>query len=361
MCLLLIGFIIQKPVTIAATYMVAALYLVSNQKNILFKNQHILIWALMAGVCMLASLTFNHGATPIFYLTVTPFLFLSARHLANKCHVHIVDCLKNVYWIFAIAIAIVIVKNWDDPVPLEVFSWSSTNGIPSYFIVVQIAYSLVYYLKSNRLPILSAIATLSVAVFGLGRGSMVTATLILLVSIIFNVTFSKSIADRRNVLILIAITIIIMVANYNDISSAVDLWIEGSKFSSGVLDEHRGRMINDYLKNIDGWTLIFGMDYAGTSISQYYGGNPHNSFIRIHSFYGLQGLLFIFFPLLFIIASNREGIQKVVAIVFISLSLLRSSTETIFFPSTLDFFYFLYFFIFMKFSKKRQKANLTHA
>lgn len=140
-------------------------------------------------------------------------------------------------------------------------------------------------------------------------------------------------------------------SNIGEIIDGIELMIEGSKFSGGILDEHRGLIISDYINKIDGFRLIFGTDYENTSINDWYGGNPHNSFIRVHSFYGIFGLLFVFFPVIAILISRKNSVQKFVFMVFIILALLRAVSEPIFFPSTLDFFYFLIFFVFFRFSK----------
>lgn len=363
--LLLSAFIVQLPATIAASYFLSVIYITLGLRQVSIKETDLFSWGLAASACLLAALTFNHGGTPIFYLALSPFLYLSARYLAANSDGHVIACLRNLYWIFVLGIALGIGANWDDPEPLgAIFPWSSTNGIPSYLIVIQIAYSLAYYLKHNRLPVISSMATLVVAFFGLGRGSIIASALIFLISISVNLTIAKSLIDRiiafRLLIVATPPLAIYVYNNFDEIFFAIDLLIEGSKFSGGVLDEHRGRIIADYLNKIDAWTLLFGMNYSGTSIVQYYGGNPHNSFIRMHSFYGLAGIIIIFIPVLVIALSNRVMAQKFIAVIFISISLLRATTEPIFFPSTLDFFYFLYFIIFFRFSKKTHKQGRLH-
>lgn len=86
----------------------------------------------------------------------------------------------------------------------------------------------------------------------------------------------------------------------------MDEWIEVSKFSGGVLDSHCGNMLVDYLGKLDVWSLLFGMDYSGTSINNIYGGNPHNSYIRIHSYYGFFGLLIVALSPLVIFLTNKK-------------------------------------------------------
>jgi hypothetical protein len=72
----------------------------------------------------------------------------------------------------------------------------------------------------------------------------------------------------------------------------------------------------------------------------------------MHSFYGLVGLLSLFLPVFLVLFAGKNKLQKWIIMSFVLLALLRAVSEPIFFPSTLDFFYFLYFFIFFRFAKK---------
>ena len=354
----MIAFAFQTPIAIASSYILTAVYILSEKKYITIKSDDTLVFAVGVLICLPAAANFNHGITPIFYLTVAPLIILAAQHFSKNEHEHIVLCLKYFYWIFVFAIAIGLAAHWDDPEPFElIIPGAGGNGLPSYLIVVQIGYSLTSYLKDNRLPISSSIATLLVAFFGLGRGSMITSALILLFSVVMNASISKQ--DRRftfragvPALLFIAVY---LYNNYEEIRSTLEILIESSKFSEGVLDEHRGRIISDYLQKIDIWAFVFGASYDGTSIVQYYGGNPHNSFIRVHSFYGIAGLIFVLTMPIFIAISNRLLTQKIMAICLISFALIRATTEPIFFPSTLDFFYFFYVFIFFRFAQHKKK------
>lgn len=360
LCFLLALFALQKPSTIAASYILAGAYYVVAKNSVTIKTNDLLVWAIVTLICMLAVVNYNHGATSFFYLMVTPLILLSAKQFASQSHDRVILCLKLFYWVFVLGVAYGLAQNWEDPEPLgAIFEGSSTNALPSYLIVIQLTYSLAFYLKYNRFPIFSSISTLVVAIFGLGRGSMIVAALIVLLSVIVNIVSSKT--DRRTSIRLVALSVFPLIyylyINYAEIQGAIEDLYEGSKFAAGIIDEHRERMLIDYLGKIDGWTFIFGTDYSGTSIVQYYGGNPHNSFIRAHSFYGLMGLMLIITPLLLIVLSKRIISHKVIAISLFSLALLRASTEPIFFPTTLDFFYLLSCFIYFRFSTIVQRNS----
>ncbi len=351
--LVTIAFMFQKPETIALAYFFFAMYVFSSKIKI--ARAHFIIWAFTSSIFVIAALSKNFGFTPFFYLIGTPALILAADKFASRPLTLVVNTLGIYYWLFCIATFIGIFINRDSPEPLEgLIPGTSTNGIPSYLIVVQVAYSLIFFLKYERLPILSSITTFVVAVFGLGRGSMVVGALILLFSIFMNAILSKN--NRRFIIffgsIASLLSILYFYINSEEILSMTEELLSGSKFAGGVLDEHRGLMIKDYINKIDIWSFIFGTDYADTSIEKYYGGNPHNSYIRAHSFYGLGALICIVIPIILVLGSSRFNLDKIIAIILILFALLRATTEPIFFPSVLDFFYVFYFFAFFRFSKK---------
>lgn len=358
---LLLAFSTQLPATIAVAYLLCAVYILMAYDRPIITAEQLLVWSIAMIPCLLAVLNYNHGLTSAFYLFSFPFLIVAAKIFGSKSREHIVSCLGTFYWLFVLGVVVGLVLHWDEPEPLgAIFPGTSTNGLPSYLIVVQIALSLSFYLKNNRLPLLSAVATLVIAVFGLGRGSIITAAIIFLFSAFVNISVVKSMADRKLFFLasclLVPISGLYLYVNYDEIESAVDLYYEGSKFSGGVLDEHRGRILADYLEKMDAWGLIFGMDYTGTSIDQYYGGNPHNSFVRVHSFYGAAGIFFVILTLVFLIFSDRDRVQKSISLILIAFALLRATTEPIFFPSTLDFFYVLYFVVFFNFARRRNRV-----
>lgn len=356
---LLLGlFTVQLPATIAGSYLIALALVLSKGSRLRFRQGDFIAFLLLLAIFTIPALTFNHGGTPLFYLFISPFLALLAYDFSKNSIDHIRIVLRNTYWIFIIFIGYALAHHWDKPEPLgSILPWASTNGIPSYLIVVQIGYSIAYYLQFNRLPLLSASTTFAISIFGLGRGSIIVAFLILFISLFGNILLLKAKQDRLILLklVLIGFAPLIFVFYYSsqEIFEAMGAAFDGSKFASGVLDEHRGRILSDYLGKLDAASLLFGTSYDQTSINQLYGGNPHSSLIRAHSFYGLLALCVVFLPVLIVVQSKRDSIQKLISTLLILLVLIRSTSEPIFFPSTLDFFYYLYFLIFFRFSKKR--------
>ena len=357
-CALIISFAFQTPQAIALSIISAVIY--SCTGRIQINRTFILFYSSMVSILMLSAFKPSFGFTPILYLAASPFLFLAAKKFSYRPIGSILNSLRVCYFIFASCIFFQIFNNFSNPSPLEsFFKGTSANGISSYLIVFQLAYSLTFFLKLNRLPIFSAFITLIISYFCLGRFSIAMALLIFLFSVLYNYK-KKILLTRKSYSFYILpalIALFFFIYYWSDVYYYFVKLFQYTRFSSGFTDSHRALMIHDYLSKINFMTLLFGADFNNTSILTLYGGNPHNSFIRLHSFYGLAGLIFIFIPIFFLVKSSRLKAQKNIALILIAFALLRSTSEPIFFPSTLDFFYFFYFLVFFQHSEKTKEAD----
>lgn len=347
-------FAIQLPLTIIAAYLLCVFYVLYCANRIFVTWRCLTLGILGFAAALIATLTFNHEITPILYLILTPFLFLVAFDFVDKDLNLVVEVLSNIFWIAVFAITFALIFNRHEAEPLgSILPWSSTNGIPSYLIVIQVAYSIAYYLSRNRLPIFSGLVSVVVAGFGLGRGAIIVALLIFAFSVLVNVFILKIKRDKRLFfygIFALSISAFTIFDGLGGVVNLINKLIDGSKFSGGFFDEHRSRMIMEYLDKITAFGFLFGESYSGISIASDYGGNPHNSFIRIHSYYGILPLLFVMAPFLIILISKRCRQQKTIVVILLIFVLLRAATEPILFPTPLDFFYILYIMIFIRFS-----------
>jgi len=349
---LLLLFALQQQEFLVAGSVLCALYAFFRKGLLPVDFDHLLL-VLVAGLLLFAPvLRLDHGFGPAFYLFSMLSVYYAAKRFSESSLNHVQLCLRIVFWLSFFGILFGVANYWDSAEPMgEIFLGTSTNGLPSYFIVLQAALSVSVFLDRNRLPIMSPIATFIVAVLGLGRGSIIVALLIFLFSLFVNyfvIDRNKFGRHSRFALGFVVLSLVFFVGGTLYIDGAFDELIEGSKFGAGVLDEHRGYMVNDYLGKIEFWSFLFGTDYTGTSIISSYGGNPHNSFIRLHSFYGVWGLLLVLLSMIFILMANRRTVTKIVTFCLLLFVLIRAVTEPILFPTLLDFFYFLCLFVFVR-------------
>lgn len=313
------------------------------------KSSFILI-CLVILLCLPAAISMNHNITPLFYLLFSPFLCLAAYKIGSNPLPHVKSVVFKSYWLFTFAIIVGAALNWDAVEPLgAIIPGASQNGLPSYLIVLLTAYLITAYAESGRLPIFPSLVTLAIALIGQGRGSIIVAFFIVSFSILINFLHITNKNYRAIFIFAVPVLIALFVIVFStQIEGAYEEIYNATRLSQGFLDEHRGQMLADYVQKLDGLSLLFGANYEGTSILTNYGGNPHSSFIRLHSFYGIFGFLILAIPLGLAMLANKKKMDKFVIFSLISFALIRAATEPIFFPSALDFFYYIYFVIFFK-------------
>lgn len=364
--LLLSLFIIQLPAAIASSYLIGLLFLAFSISSFELKSKYVQAYVLLLIFCLPAATTFNHGLTPLFYLIFSPSIAFFVIHFTGNTLEHVVNVLRNVFLAYILFVAAVLFFHWGEREPFgAIFYWSSTNGIPAYLIILNIAYSIAYFLKYNRLPVIAAALTTIVAFFGIGRGSIVCGSLLLLLSIFVNLFVVKSkqdVALAPKIALILLIPALTLIYNHADlISRQYEMIAEGSKFEQGVLDVHRGYMLSDYLDKLDALSLFIGTSYEGTSINLYYGGNPHNSYIRVHSFFGLFALFAVFAPLFLMLLSHKDRTQTIIIFLLVTVALIRATTEPILFPTPLDFFYIMYFVLYFRFARQKNDPFMRSA
>jgi hypothetical protein len=351
---LLAAFAVQLPLSIFAAYCTCVLYAAINFRRVKVNNLALTGFLVVFIFFLIGGVASGHGLSPLIYLILTPFLFMAARAYASRDVGEIVAGLRNAYWMFALVIAALLVVYREEIEPLgAIFPWSSTNGIPSYLIVLQSVYAVAYYLKDKKLPIVSAFALVIVSYYGIGRGAIVISLLVFAFSVAVNMLVSvkaKKLSLAARIALALILSSLFVVLGVGYLSDTFSQFVESTRLSGGLFDEHRWNMLLDYLDKLDGVGFLIGQNYEGTVIDSLYGGNPHNSLIRLHSFYGIFPLILVMLSIFLIVPPKRDwGVKTVFAIFWLFL-MMRALTEPIFFPTPLDFFYVLMFFLFFEFN-----------
>lgn len=289
----------------------------------------------------------NHGFSPVFYLFATAVSFLTAYVISRFSAAAIHRAATLIYSTLAAMVLGVLALYWDSPAPFgEVIEGSSTNAIPAYMIIVQLLLCVTSFVVNGRAPIVTPALTFMIAFFGSGRGSLVVAALLVMGSLIINL-FPRQVSPLYRIA-LVALSLFAMVQLALNIQELYDYVARYTKLSAGVVDENRLDILNDYLSTITPTTFFLGSEYQGTLIDILYRGNPHISFIRTHSFFGIFGLLMALLSPLVVLFARAPWSLKLPLGFFVMLAVLRAATEPILFPTLLDLFYFLMILVFFR-------------
>jgi hypothetical protein len=319
-------------------------------------------WLRLAICCLLFLPGFAklyHGLSPAFYFLSTVATFFAAMAATRQPPAVLLAAFRWMYWAAVAAIAWVLFTYWGYPEPLGmVIEGTSTNGIPAYLIVIQVSLSLATYLVHGRLPVLSTLFTFAVAFFGNGRGSLVVAAFIVAAT----VTLNAFVVGRDKPHWRLAFRLALMVVALYIVTwglELLELVTNHTKLSVGLVDTNRLEIWDQYSRNIDGFSFLFGADYSGTVIEDEYLGNPHIAYIRTHSLFGLPLTLLALLSPGFVLLARKALADKVVFFVFIGVAALRALSEPVFFPTLLDFFYFSWFLMYLKRARPSRALPVT--
>src|SRR5690606_31786408 len=102
----------------------------------------------------------------------------------------------------------------------------------------------------------------------------------------------------------------------------------------GIDSPSRDILKREYFENLDLKNILLGFNYQNNTWFIHYGLNPHNSFIRLHYYFGI-----LFFPIVGVLLVSLYKLLKIDFMLFICLSviLLRSYTDSVLFLLLYDF------------------------
>ena len=300
-------------------------------------------------IILIASITlpfpvvlFNNPST-VYYFPLEILMLLIALIFTRNSGTYVLG-LKYTLIIIQAIIIIFLFQEGLENFPLDrLVPDASANGVTSYLVLLQASYGLALYSRKKRVPLITSSLTLGIAIVGWGRGSVIAALALLAINLYF--THINYRAKFPVILKYVAVFIIAFLGWFYQ-SEVEEFFVVNTKLGGGVYDDSRASIIRDYFENIDAVSLIFGADYADTSIETEYRGNPHNSYIRAHHTFGILYLV-VMLGLPFIAMALRAGrIKKFVyPLLMIMIMWFRAFTEPIVFPTLLDIFYFASIFI----------------
>ena len=361
MAAVMLAFVSQIQLMLFAGAGLCAVYAYAASDDRGLSNNKLLLVLFSFILFLPAFVNFNHGLSPLFYLLSTVSAFFAAMAASSKPPIVLLKAFSSLYFAAVVAIVWILFKYWGYPEPFGmVIEGSSTNGIPVYFIVLQLSLSLATYLTYGRLPVLSTVLTFAVAFFGNGRSSLVVAGLIILATLILNVIVVKRKKSKLPWLYWSLLTLVIFIGVVwgDELLGLITVY---TKLSAGLVDSNRLDILHQYSQKINVFTLFFGADYSGTVIENEYLGNPHIAYIRTHSLFGLPATILAIISPTLILLPQKVWKTKLVFFIFISLAALRSISEPVFFPTLLDFFYFTWFLMYFKHAAPSRTGNSRSA
>lgn len=304
-----------------------------------------LVTLLLTSICLPYAVLNDSMAVLHYYISVSA---LTVAYIMRRSLLSLFCAVRAVLYVFQFVVVFYLLHSGLDGFPLEnIIPGSSSNGVTSYLIVLQAAFSSLNYIVFRRVDILPALLTVIICFVGYGRGSVIASSLILFINTSYYLSSSKKLFFFTGIVLLIGL--VFSAGKWE--SEILDFVNSKTKIGSGVYDSNRMEMHSDYLSKIDGVTFFTGASYEGTSIGYKYNGNPHSSYIRGHHIFGVFFLFGICIPLILVWFSKVAASLRFYVLSMIAVVMLRAATEPILFPTFLDVLYYCIVFSFLEFSE----------
>lgn len=282
---------------------IASVFLTYYLSNSLFRIVSILFGCLCFWYCIKRG---SRAASTALFAIVSPLLLFSLLNIINTSGISAVaffvlifqfaiawyfvwnargsSLVSFVYVIFLLFTIYNIVLN--DYGPLEFdsfFSGIGRNGYSALLFSFLVGYCVERVLNEKPVSIILVALGFFVMIPLYGRSSIIAAGIVLFGSILKG-------AGRFSYFYLIIFIVVIFwggdqISNYSNI-------LDATNFRSGT-DSERWDVFNEWVVSLDVANILIGTDLTKLSTVVALDGNPHNSFIRLHSFFGISLIVLI--------------------------------------------------------------------
>ena len=238
---------------------------------------------------------------------------------------------------------------------------SSQNFVSVIMMTSSSVLTVITYRQTGKIIIWPSVITTLLSVLAIGRGGILFSTCMLL-GVVYSANVKFFNKHKLIAYILLGVVVAVVLLSFNRIASLYESLAVFERLQSrGLHDYWREHLMEEYLGHMDLGTVFFGYDYSTNPEFNFLDNNPHNSFIRLHSFMGILA-----FPLLIcaIIVLCRFLTRRHLLFFFLFLSLLgRSYTDIMWFFMCYDFVFFLFILLGTQDGARRKTnrdPNLAH-
>ncbi|MGD8203040.1 hypothetical protein [Pantoea sp. FN0305] len=259
----------------------------------------------------------------------------------------LLDYNKYFYHVFLITLVIIIFRYLMTGDENKIFFEASRNIVAAYVIFP--AVSAILLSKNKKRNLTLSFVCLIICFFLKGRTGIILGTLL------FFVTIYSYIGWRLVLLLSFLIFPIIIVSGISDFDEVL---IKHTNFSEG-LKTTRSVIYHEYFTGFSESNIFFGRAFNEMPIIKMLNNNPHNSFILLHSLFGVVPtiLMILFFLIVFYLFFKRK--KFITALMFMIFP-IKALTDSVVFFNLLDVFYFspLFFLLFyMEHSRKQDHLS----
>lgn len=287
---LIIGMIAKNVATTIAFYcvfLISVMYVIASSRIVKFETIIISIGGLMLGIMGMV----NSGNAQMLNLLYMTFSVQIAILLSNP------KVNDRVYYYITIITAIIIVlKIARYGVNSSIFPESSVNYISVFLMIPMCLYYARADLYERRYSLTPAVVSFILSIVAGGRGGFLSLA-ILVVPLILIKFFRKKQNRIEKVLLGLFLLFVIFVAGYPLIQRVIDnsdfALIANFRNKASLKYSYRYFCWDEYINKclINQKDLVFGSNIDDLHWANVLAGNLHNSYLFIHAYYGLFGIV----------------------------------------------------------------------
>lgn len=241
------------------------------------------------------------------------------------------------YFLCYILFAFFLINIFNEFDPNEIFN-VSRNYISVLLLIVFLLHTLSCFQNDKNPSVVILIISLILSIWATGRSGIITFSLLLV--------FYPFVIKTKKIIKLLIVAFIFLLSLYV-YNNFYDFLFEFGfgRFEGMELESDRSLMNSNYIINAFRSLpeLLFGTDLMEIPSIIEVDGNPHNSFIRLHVYYGLFGFIYVLSLISFSLYKIVVEKNFLFFLLFIVI-LIRVAVDSASFHGPLD--PFIYFFIF---------------
>lgn len=231
--------------------------------------------------------------------------------------------------------------------PGDIFS-GSRNTVSQLLVPIGAIFLLDKRLEIKKISgsILYLMIFLS-SVISFGRSGIITSILLLIALFFY---FTTNINYRKLLMSIVFLVLLIFVLNYYYDSISKVSYFDYLR-NSGIEDDYRAIMRNEYLSSLNIYNIFFGIDLSSLPYINSYNKNPHNAYLFLHSHLGFLILFTLTF--VFLYWMRVLLLMELASFFAITAIILRLSTDSVSDITMLP----IIFVCLMFFSKERNRKD----
>lgn len=282
---------------------------------IMFKELKVFV-AGIGAVCFVYAFKNNNRneiAVPLFAIYI--FAFMSAIYTGNYANDNylmpivyygaslMILYYKLNYTIFKIAFIIVaffFLVYYFNLIPIRMLN----SGYSANYVGVEIFnFAFIFYItawrNNKRIALWPAIVTAVICLVSTGRSAIILGGVLMFLIIIYNIWQDnklKAIGGRIKNILLVLIIFIAVIFFYKDIYDAlINPYLIKFRFKldPGLQSTGRSNLLNEYFYQLQqsAWSVLYGVPSKSNYLFVLFGNNWHNSYLRLHAYFGIGGVL----------------------------------------------------------------------